>query len=94
MNRLQFGVGVKVGVEDGVGVKVEVGVSVTVGVRLGVNVSVGTGVLVATVGMFNPSGVLMARVARKFSTMPSRYEARWIMSGSMPNTGKTMKVKL
>jgi len=66
VNKLQFGVGVEVAVE------VAVGVSVTVGVIEGVNVSVGKGVLVATVGMFNPSGVLMARVARKFSTIPSR----------------------
>lgn len=60
----------------GLGVNVAVGVSVIVGVIDGVNVSVGRGVFVATVGMFNASGVLMARVARKFSTMPSRYEAR------------------
>lgn len=72
VNKLQFGVGVEVGVKVGVNVKVGVGVSVTVGVRLGVSVSVGAGVLVATVGMFNGNGVLTARVARKFSTIPWR----------------------
>lgn len=57
-----------------VGVKVDVGVgvSVIVGVIDGVKVSVGGGVFVGTVGMFNGTGELMARVARKFSTMPSR----------------------
>ena len=58
----------------GVGVNVEVGVGVSVAVDVidGVNVSVGTGVFVATVGIFKGRGVLMARVARKFSTIPSR----------------------
>lgn len=60
----------------GVGVYVTVGVNVSVGVIDGVNVSVGGGVLVGTVGIAMLSGVLMARTARKFSTMPSRYEAR------------------
>lgn len=64
------------GVGVGVGVYVIVGVSVSVGVIDGVNVSVGRGVLVGTVGMAMLNGVLMARTARKFSTMPSRYEAR------------------
>jgi len=77
-----------------VGVILGVGLSVIVGVSDGSGVSEGSGVFVATVGMFNARGVFMARVARKFSTIPSRYEARWIISGSMPNAGRTMKVKL
>jgi hypothetical protein len=44
--------------------------------------------------MVNGIGVLMAREARKRSTMPWRYEARWIISGSMPKIGSTMNLKL
>lgn len=71
-------VGVLVIVGDGVIVGVRVGVRVSVGV--GVNVIVGESVNVkvgdGTVGMFNGRGVLIARVARNCSTIPSRYEAR------------------
>lgn len=93
-NKLQLAVGVIVGVRVGVEVNVGVGVCVTVGVKVGVNVSVGKDVLVATVGIFKASGVLIARVARNNSTIPSRYDARWIIEGSMPKMGRTMKVKL
>lgn len=68
-----------------VGVFVDVEVAVDVGVVVTVGVSVGNGVFV-TVGVFvgvggievtsHPSGVLMARTARKDSTYPIRYDAR------------------
>ena len=82
------GAGVFVGVGVLEGVKVMVDVRVAVGVRVGVgvlvcvgdNVIVGEGVSEGigegTVGIFNGSGVLIARVARNCSTIPSRYEAR------------------
>jgi hypothetical protein len=60
-------VGVKVGVRVLVGVRVNVGVKVNVGV----NVGEGSGVLVGTVTI-NENGVLIARVPRNCSTMPSR----------------------
>lgn len=47
-----------------------------------------------TVGILRGRGVLMARVARNCSTMPSRYDAKWIMEGSIPKSGKTMNEKL
>ena len=77
----------------GVLVGVSVGVPVSVGVSLGPGVSLGRGVLGMAVGILNGRGVLMARVARNCSTMPWRKEARWIMSGSMPKAGRTIKVK-
>lgn len=49
---------------------------------------------VGTVGILSGRGVLIARVARNCSTMPSRYEAKWIMDGSIPKSGRTMNVKL
>lgn len=91
VNKLQLGVGVYVGVlvrvtvDVTVGVFVGVEVAVDVGVVVTVGVSVGNGVFV-TVGVFDgvnvkagtsqPSGVLMARTARKDSTYPMRYDAR------------------
>jgi hypothetical protein len=95
--KLQFGVGVDVGVFVCVGVRVGVGVKVGVGVSVAVGVSVGGRVLVAVGGMEvidQPSGVLMARTARNVSTIPWRYDARWIMEGSIPKISMTMKVKL
>lgn len=90
-------VGVNVGVGVLVGVGVSVGVSVGVGVSVTVDVAVAGGVLVDVGGMEvidQPRGVLMARTARNDSTYPWRYDARWIMEGSMPKTSMTMKVKL
>lgn len=49
---------------------------------------------VGTVGILSGRGVLMARVARNCSTIPSRYDAKWIMDGSIPKRGRTMKEKL
>lgn len=76
---------------------VEVGVIVTVGVSVGSGVFVMVGVFVGVGGIdvtSHPSGVLMARTARKDSTYPMRYEARWIMDGSTPKAGITMNLKL
>lgn len=66
-------VGVKVIVAVGVGVRVAVGVRVDVGVGINVGVNVGDGVsvLVFTVAITS-NGVLMARVPRNCSTVPSR----------------------
>lgn len=89
--------GVTVGVFVGVEVAVEVGVTVTVGVSVGRGVFVMVGVFVGVKGIevtSHPSGVLMARTARKDSTYPMRYEARWIMEGSTPKAGMTMNRKL
>ena len=81
---LHDGAGVLVNVGVKVGVRVRVGVRVMVGVRLGVAVNVfvgvgviegvllGIGVFVGTVGILRGNGVLMARVARNCSTIPSR----------------------
>lgn len=88
------GVRVTVGVSVFVGVRVGTGVLVAVGVKVKVGVKVMVGVFVGTVGPINGSGVLMARTARNCSTIPSRYEARWIMEGCMPKAGRTIKVKL
>ena len=89
--------GVTVGVFVGVEVAVEVGVTVTVGVSVGRGVFVMVGVFVGVKAIevtSHPSGVLMARTARKDSTYPMRYEARWIMEGSTPKAGMTMNRKL
>ena len=100
----QVGKGVLVGVLVMVGVFVLVGVLVTVGVLDGVfvgrgvfvevRVSVGSGVFGIAVGILKGNGVLMARVARNCSTIPWRKDAKWIMDGSIPKIGRTMKVKL
>ena len=64
----------------------------------GVKVKVGWGVLVGGwVGTCIANGVLMERLARNSSTMPSRYAERWI-EWAKPDAkgrwGRTMKVKL
>ncbi len=87
-----------VGVLVNVLVMVGVYVWVNVAVGAGVKVKVGWGVLVGgRVGTWIPSGVLMARLARNSSTMPSRYAERWIIWAKPDAKGKwgrTMKVKL
>ena len=65
------GVEVIVGVAEFVGVRVGVRVEVGVEVRVRVGVGEGSGVLVGTVTI-NENGVLIARVPRNCSTMPSR----------------------
>lgn len=90
-------VGVIVGVLVEVEVTVDVGVLVTVGVSVGKGVLVMVGVFVGVGGIevtSHPSGVLIARTARKDSTYPMRYDARWIMDGSTPKAGMTMNRKL